>query len=107
MKQCGCNTKDIAKLTLYQEHFFAQVIVDEKLSNDVVLVSIFELDMSINNCPIELAQITKANKDEIDTFEQVEKRRIAAANKEKADILVRLKAQDQTIPISFLNHEGE
>jgi len=106
-KQCGCNTKDIAKLTLYQEHFFAQVIVDEKLSNDVVLVSIFELDMSINNCPIELAQITKANKDEIDTFEQVEKRRIAAANKEKADILVRLKAQDQTIPISFLNHEGE
>lgn len=106
-KQCSCNTKDIVKLALQSRHFLAQVSVDENLSDDVLLVSIFELDMSINNCPIEIAQITKAEQDEVVSYEQGEKLRIAAANKEKAAILVRLKAQDQTIPISFLNNGGE
>jgi len=106
-EQCGCNSGDIAKLALNQRHFFAQVNVNGKLSDDVVLVSIFELGMAVNNCQIELAKITKANQDEAVSHGQAEKSRLATASKEKADTLVRLKAQDQTIPISFLNNEGE
>ncbi len=105
--KCDCNAGDIVKLALEQEYFFAQVIVNEKMSNDVLLVSIFELDMAVNNCHIELAQITKADQYGVASYEQAEKLRIATASQEKIDILARLRTQDQTIPISFLNNEGE
>ncbi|MCW8833922.1 MAG: NADH-quinone oxidoreductase subunit NuoG [Colwellia sp.] len=98
---------DIAKLTLSGQSFFAQINLADKLPNGVIQASIFELPMLVNNCTLAPEQLTKANQAEVAEFSQCEELRIVTATQEKSDILVRLKSQDQMIPIAFVNGEGE
>lgn len=106
MKQCHCEEGDIVKIKIHHQYYFAQVGSSAQQTEDVLLVSIFELDMSINNCHIDLKHVTKANEGEAAHFEKTQRLRRENANNKKAEILTRLKAQDKTIPISFLNDEG-
>ena len=48
----------------------------------------------------------KATIEEVTEFQQIERNRKQIAQQEKADILTRLKKQDQTVPISFFTNES-
>jgi NADH-quinone oxidoreductase subunit G len=103
----GYGTGDVLKLTLDERHMFGRVILDDKQTPSIVLVSLFELPMSINNLVITAKNINKATTEEVTDFHQVERNRKQIAQQEKADILINLKKQDQTVPISFITNESK
>lgn len=105
-EKLSCNNHDIVKLELPQSTVFAKAIITPKLPAELLLVSIFELSMKKNNLSILSSQLTKADDDEITTFEKLEAIRREGASKEKAAILARLKKQDQNVPISFIDKEA-
>ncbi len=105
-KKNSYHTNDILKLNIDEQQMFAKVRVNNKLSQHVVLVSLFDLPMSINNVSFTENNMSKATIEEVAKFQQIELSRKQTAQQEKADILTRLKKQDQTIPISFFANES-
>ncbi|NQY88011.1 MAG: NADH-quinone oxidoreductase subunit NuoG [Colwellia sp.] len=103
----GYCTGDILKITINEQQMFAKVRVNKSLTKNVVLVSLFDLPMSINNLNITAKNISKATTEEVTVFQQVEGDRRKTAQQEKADILIRLKKQDQTVPITFFSDESK
>jgi NADH-quinone oxidoreductase subunit G len=93
---------DILKLTFDEQQMFGKVILNDKQNSDVILVSFFELPMSVNNVVITDKNMCKATPEEVTEFQQIEHNRKLTAQQEKADILTALKKQDQTVPISFI-----
>ncbi|MBL4822247.1 MAG: NADH-quinone oxidoreductase subunit NuoG [Colwellia sp.] len=100
-------TGDILKLTINQQQMFAKVRVNKNLTKNVLLVSLFDLPMSINNVTLTASNINKATTEEVAEFQQVEGDRRQTAQQEKADILIRLKKQDHTVPITFFSDESK
>jgi len=101
-RENGYFAGDILKLRLDERQVFGKVILNEKLNSDVVLVSLFELPMLVNNVVITANNMGKATTEEVTEFQQIEHNRKLTAQQEKTDILTRLKKQDQTVPISFI-----
>ncbi|MBL4900861.1 MAG: molybdopterin-dependent oxidoreductase, partial [Colwellia sp.] len=106
-RQNAYSIGDILKLTINQQLLFCKVKVNKSLAKDVVLVSLFELPMLINNLTITAKNINKATPEEELKFQQVEDNRRQAAQQEKADILSKLKKQDHTVPITFFNDASD
>jgi NADH-quinone oxidoreductase subunit G len=100
-KQHDIQTSTILKVTVDEQDIFARAKINNKLSEKIILVSLFELPLSSNNFSLAVENINKATTDEIAEFHQVELNRKQAAQQEKSDVLSRLKKQDQTIPIAF------
>lgn len=104
--QNGYCSGDILKLVINEQQLFGKVKVNKKQPERVVLVSLFELPMSINNVVITEKNMGKATIEEVTEFQQIERNRKQIAQQEKADILTRLKKQDQIVPISFFTNES-
>lgn len=100
------STGDILKLTLDEQALYGKVKINSRQPKDVLLVSLFELPMAINNRVISLKNIRKATTEETTELFQMEENRKQGAQQEKIDILTRLKKQDQMVPISFMANEG-
>ncbi|MDX2370403.1 MAG: molybdopterin-dependent oxidoreductase, partial [Colwellia sp.] len=105
--QNGYCSGDVVKLVIDEKQLFGKVKVNDKQTQSIVLVSLFELPMSINNVVITAKNMSKATAEEVTEFQQIERNRRQTAQQEKADILTRLKKQDQTVPISFITGESE
>lgn len=99
-------TGDILKLTLDEQPLYGKVKINNRQTQNVLLVSLFELPMAINNRVISLKNISKATTEEAASFFQMEEKRKQRAQQEKIDILTRLKKQDQTVPISFMANDA-
>ena len=93
----------VLKLNINNQTIFAKAKVDNKLANNIVLISLFELPLSQNNFLLVESNISHATNEEITDFQQHELNRKQVAQQEKAEILARLKEQDKTIPIAFLD----
>lgn len=93
----------VIKLNIGTAVLFAKVIVNEKLPINIMLVSLFELPLSINNVSLALKNISKATYEEAIEFSQNEVHRKQVAEQEKSDVLSRLTKQDKTIPIAFFD----
>jgi len=106
-ERLGFKNHDVLKLNLPQTTVFAKAIINPKLPDNFLSISVFELTMRVNNLVLTSEQLAKANDDEIIEFEHLESIRRENASKEKAAILARLKTQDQNIPISFIEREEE
>lgn len=106
-RENGYFAGDILKLTFDERQMFGKVILNDKQDLNVVLVSFFELPMSINNVVITAKNMSIATTEEVAEFQQRERNRQQKAQQEKADILTRLKKQDQTVPISFMTDTSE
>jgi len=106
-RQNDYSTDDVLKLTIDEQQLFGRVKINSNQPQSVVLVSLFELPMSINNLIITAKNINKATTEEVTDFHQVESNRKQIAQQEKADILIRLKKQDQTVPIYFITNESK
>jgi NADH-quinone oxidoreductase subunit G len=100
-KQNDIQASTILKVTINEQYIFAKVKINNKLSERIILVSLFELPLSKNNFSLSAKNINKTTTDETNEFHQVELNRKQAAQQEKSDVLVRLKKRDQTIPIAF------
>ena len=100
-KKNDIQASTILKLNIDKQCIFAKAKINNKLCKEIVLISLFELPLSSNNFPLSANNISKATTDETAEFHQVELNRKQAAQQEKADVLARLKKQDQTIPIAF------
>ena len=100
-KQHDIQASTILKVTIDEQDIFAKAKINNKLSEKIILVSLFELPLSSNNFSLAAENINKATTVEIAEFHQVELNRKQAAQQEKSDVLQRLKKQDQTIPIAF------
>ncbi|WP_114325150.1 NADH-quinone oxidoreductase subunit NuoG [Candidatus Colwellia aromaticivorans] len=105
--QNGHCSGDVLKLVIDGQQLFGKVKVNEKQPRTVVLVSLFDLPMSINNVVITAKNMSKATTEEVTEFQQIEHNRKQTAQQEKADILTRLKKQDQIVPISFIIDESK
>jgi NADH-quinone oxidoreductase subunit G len=105
--QNGYCKGNILKLTINEQQLFGKVRINSKQPQRVVLVSLFDLPMSINNVVITAKSMIKATDDEVEEFQLIEHNRRKIAQQEKADILTRLKKQDQTVPISFFTKENK
>ena len=103
-KQNNIQASTILKLNIDAQEIFAKAKINKKLSTNIMLVSLFELPLSNNNFLLATKNISKATNDEAAEFQQIELNRKEVAQQEKADILTRLRKQDQTIPIAF--HDG-
>jgi NADH-quinone oxidoreductase subunit G len=106
-KQNNIQALDILKLNIGGKDIFAKAKVTSKQAENTLLVSLFDLPLSMNNFSLSVKNISKATSDEVDDFQQVELNRRHAAQQEKEKVLVRLKKQDQTIPINFYENQGE
>lgn len=102
-KQNNIQAATILKLTINDQSIFAKATINKKLSINIMLVNLFELPLSQNNFLLAAKNISKATSDEIADFQQIELNRKQVAQQEKADVLARLRKQDQTIPIAFLD----
>lgn len=88
-------------LTTTESHCaFANIHVNPKLADNVVVGSIFELNPSQTNCDVNL---TMASESEVSQFKQQQIYRQQAAKEEQQTTLVRLKKQDQHIPIRLMS----
>jgi len=105
-KTLGGLEREIFKLTIASSTYYGSLVIDDSLSDKIILVSVVELSFDVNNVDVALENITKANDIEETRFTHAAKQRINNANQEKAQVLARLKEQDQTIPISFYE-QGE
>mgnify|MGYP003663123357 FL=1 len=105
-KQNTIEATTILKLNIDDQIIFAKAKIINNISTNIMLVNLFELPLSKNNFSLATKNISKATNDEIDDFQQREFNRKQAAKQEKADVLERLKKQDQTIPIAFYDGIG-
>ncbi len=103
----NCKNHEVLKINLPQKDIFAKTVINPQLPDNHLLVSVFELSIKVNNVSLTSEQIAKADHDEILKFKQIETSRFTEASKEKAAILARLKAQDQNIPISFIDRKEQ
>lgn len=106
-KQNNIQTSDVLKLKIDELNVFAKVKVNKELPDEIMLISLFELPLSMNNFSLPVENISKASVDEMNDFHQGELNRKLTAEQEKSDVLARLKKQDQTIPIAFFASKGE
>ena len=97
---------DILKLTIDDKTVFATVKIIKNQPDNIILACIYELPLAINNFSLAAKNISKATSEETESFKQVELARKQTAQQEKTDVLARLKKQDQTIPIAFLDGVG-
>lgn len=98
---------DILKLSIGDKEMFAKTKIIKKQPENIILVSLFDLPLSMNNFSLSTRNMSKATNDEAADFQQAELNRTLAAQQEKKDVLARLKKQDQTIPIAFFDIENE
>ena len=105
-KQNTIQATTILKLNIDDQIIFAKAKINNNISTNIMLVNLFELPLSKNNFSLATKNISKATNDEIDDFQQREFNRKQAAKQEKADVLERLKKQDQTVPITFYDDIG-
>jgi NADH-quinone oxidoreductase subunit G len=102
-KQNHIQASTILKLTINDQCMFAKTKINKKLSKDVLLISLFELPLTNNNFVISEDNICKASSEECENFLHIELNRRKSAQQEKANVLARLKEQDKTIPIAFID----
>lgn len=102
-QQIGIYNNTVVKLNINEKRVFAKTKIDENIPFCTMLISLSELPFSINNVALNAKNIHIATRKEIETFEQQELKRKQLAKQEKADVLARLKKNDQTIPINFFD----
>jgi len=105
-KQNNIQASTILKLNIKDQDIFAKAVINKKLSINIILVSLFELPLLHNNFSLAAKKISKATSDEAADFQQIELNRKQVAQQEKTDVLARLRKQDQTIPIAFIDGIG-
>lgn len=102
-KQNNIQASTILKLIINDQNIFAKARINKKLSINIMLVNLFELPLSYNNFSLAAKNVSKAASNEVADFQQIELNRKQVAQQEKANVLARLRKQDQTIPIAFLD----
>jgi len=75
--------------------------INDDLSNNVVLASLFELPSVVNNIHLNIKQMRLASDDEVMQFHQAQSERYQKAKEDQQSILARLKNNDQHIPITL------
>lgn len=99
--------QQVIAITITGKTFIAQLIINDSLSQDVVLVSLFQLPFEVNNHLFKQGGIRAATKQEQLDFAKENSERMAQAHAEKAQILTRLKVQDRGIAIKVLDIEED
>ena len=102
-KKINIKSADVVKLIIDDIAFFAKGNIAKQQNDDVILVSLFELPLSLNNFSLAAENISKATSEESADFTQAELNRRQTAQQEKSAVLANLKAQDKTIPIAFFD----
>ncbi len=104
-KEKGWQEQQVIKLKVNDVFIMAEIVINNQIPSHIIQGCIFELPASVNNCSIELSQITKATEQDTLSFYQQQKTRFEQAKNEKEFILAHLKKQDQQCAISFVEQD--
>lgn len=93
--------KQILKIEINGISVFGRIKVNNELSKDVVLVSVFALPNAVNNIKLKSESLSIATNEDQVNFYQNQEQRYQKAKQEQQSILARLKSNDQHIPITL------
>lgn len=102
-KQNSIQAATVLKVSIHDQTVFAKAQINKKIPSNIILFSIFELPLLNNNLSITKDDICTASKEEFTNFIQEELNRKKLAQREKVNVLARLKEEDKTIPIAFID----